>query len=90
MHQARGLETSEPGFRIFQSVCTEVEISPGHGWLLHTTQIPYLGCLRVFNDEISSVLQLISRNGCHKLNHGKIAFPLLPDSLLVLLGVLHV
>ena len=43
-----------------------------------------------FNDETSSVLQLVSRNGCHKLNHGKIAFPLLPDSLLVLLDVLHI
>ena len=31
--------------------------------LLHTIQIPYLGCLRIFNDEISSVLQLISRKG---------------------------
>ena len=24
--------------------------------------IPYLGCLRIFNDEVSSVLQLISRD----------------------------
>ena len=33
VHQARGLETSEPGFRIFESVCTEMETSPGHGWI---------------------------------------------------------
>ena len=26
MHQARGLETSEPGFRILQSVCTEMDL----------------------------------------------------------------
>ena len=23
----------QSGFRIFQSVCTEMEISPGHGWI---------------------------------------------------------
>ena len=28
MHQARGLDTSESGFRIFQSACAEMEISP--------------------------------------------------------------
>ena len=50
-----------------------------------------ISCMsEIFNIQISSVLQLISRTGCHKLNHGKIAFPLLPDSLLVLLDVLHV
>ena len=30
------------------------------------------------DDEVSSVLQLISRNGCHKFNHGKVASPLFP------------
>ena len=34
------------------------------------------GCLRIFADEVSSVLQLVSRNGCHKFNHGKAASPL--------------
>ena len=41
----------------------------------------------MFDDEVSSVLQLISRNGCHKFNHGKVLFP---NLLLVLLDVLHI
>ena len=34
-----------------------------------------LGCLGIFDDEISSVLQLISRDGCHELHHQAVAFP---------------
>ena len=53
-------------------------------------QIPYPGCLRVFDNEVFAVLQLVARNGCHKFNHGKVASPLFPNLLLVLLDVLHI
>ena len=81
MRQARGLETSG-SFSPYTQKWKFPQVV--------VAQIRYLRCLRIFNDEVSSVLQLISRNGCHKLNHGKIAFPLLPDSLLVLLDGLHI
>ena len=48
-------------------------------------QIPDPGCLGVFDDEISSVLQLISRDGCHELNHRDVALSLFRNFLLVLL-----
>ena len=50
---------------------------------------PDPGCLGVFDDDISSVLQLVSRDGCHELNHRDVALSLFPDLLLVLLDVLH-
>ena len=33
MHQAGRLETSESGFRISQSICTKMKVSPGDGWI---------------------------------------------------------
>ena len=49
-------------------------------------QIPDPGCFRILDDEVSSVLQLISRDACHELNHRDVALSLFPRPSVGLVG----